>query len=202
MVKRNKGFIAEDGFISYVLNNDIIKLRKLDNSVKEFVVQEYPVIAASGNSEKYDIVVNGACSIQVKSSTGAAATIVNKVPLRTMYSADKKNNKALNNHASLDTEPMITAINTITKKVKLASIAKKEEWREILEFFLFEGSGTKTAQNHEQANCLVEIGKTEITLIERTEAVDYYWEKLTVEIRHLPKSKNPAERLLHVRIGK
>ncbi len=202
MVKRNAGFIAEDGFISYVLNNDIIKLRKLDNSVKEFVVQKKPIIAGSGNAEKYDIVVNGKCSIQVKSSTGAAACIVNMVPLRTMYSADKKNNKALNNHASLDTKPMITAIDTISKKVKLASVANKEDWREILEFFLFDGSGTKTAQKHEQSNYLVEIGKTEITLIERSEAVDYYWNNLTVEVRYRLTSKNPAEKFLHVRIEK
>jgi hypothetical protein len=202
MVKRNAGFIAEDGFINYVLNNDIIKLRKLDNSVKEFVVQEKPTRAGSGNAEKWDIVVNSTCRIQVKSSTGGSATIVNMVPLRSMYSADKKNNKALNNHASLDTQPMITAIGTITKKVKLASVANKEEWREILEFFLFDGSATKTAQNHEQANYLVEIGKSEITLIERGEAVDYYWDNLTVEIRYRKKSKNPAEKFLHVRIEK
>jgi len=191
---RNKGFIAEKGFISHVLQNKVIQLKKLDNSVKEFAVQDQPIIAGSGNSEKWDVVVNSACRLQVKSTTGNSATVVNMVPIRNLQKLTK--------HSLLDVQPLIDVMSKVDKVSKLSELADKEDWRDILHFFLFEGSATKTAKSWEQATALVIAGKDGYLLVEKAEAIDYLWENLTVEIRHRPKSKNPTERFLHVRVSK
>ncbi len=197
-MKANKGFQAEQSFAEFVKSSKMISLKKLDNSVKSFEVQDRVIVAGSGNSEKWDIVVNSGCRLQVKSTTGMAATIVNMVPLRNMEKLAK--------HSLLDVQPLMEALTVVSNspasKVKLSELFDKEDWRDIITHFVFEGSATKTAKPFEQATALVEIGKDGYLLVEKHEAVDYLWEKLTAEIRYRKSSKSPAEPFLHIRMSK
>ncbi len=196
----NQGFIDEAGFIHYVKKEDIIHVKKLDGTIKSMIVQKpRPIESASGTRENYDIIVNSECSISIKSSTGHASTIINKVP--------KRNFEVLAKHSLLDTLPLYEAFNVAdtasTSKIRLHEHFNKEDWREIIEFFFFLGTATKTCDSHEQSNCVIEITKSGPLFIEKYEAVDHFWHRLTAEIRLAGKKhSDPTEKRLHVRIGK
>lgn len=188
----NKGYQAERELLEYVVNSgNSVSFRTLEGGSQSFPVEEIKTFGFT-TSSKVDLVINPRVRLQVKSVNSNRATIINKVPARNFHKLAKRE--------MLDTSPALELFQKLEEKgtVKLSSIAKKEDWEEMVKYFLFEGSATRQADKFFQATHLLEVGN-DMVIIDKTEVLDYIWEKLTVELR---VRTGKTEKTLNVRVGK
>ncbi len=190
----NKGFSAERELLEFVSNSgNSVTFQKLGGNCQSFPVEGIKVFGHTTNS-KVDLVINPRVRLQVKSTNSNRASIINQVPVRNFHKLGKRE--------MLDVLPAIELFQKLEGlgTVKLADIANKEDWEEIVKYFLFEGTATRQVDKFFQATHLVEVGSDgNYLLIEKNQVMDYIWEKLTVELR-TRKGKN--EKCLHLRVGK
>ncbi len=188
----NKGHKAERELLEYMQKaGNEIAFKNLKGNLQSFPIEEIKTFGHT-TSSKVDITINSNCRLQVKSVNSNRATIINKVPARNFHKLAKRE--------MLDTSPALELFQKLEGlgTVKLSRIAKKEDWEEMVKYFIFEGSATRQADKYFQATHLLEIGN-EMVIIDRTEVLDYIWEKLTVELR---VRKGKEELCLNVRVGK
>jgi len=189
----NKGKELEKAFIGELQKADTFRIKNLKGHIEEIVVDKIYHYGQTTKS-KVDVTVNNNYRLQVKSTSSNRAAVVNMVPWR--------NWQILAKREILDIEPVITAIDNYyqqpKKTIRLAELAEnKEDWREIIQYFLFEGTATNQADPWLQATHLVEIGNGEPLLIDKSDAFDYIWNKLYFEIKTRP---NKSERNTHIRV--
>lgn len=193
---KNKGFKTELELLEHLKANEkkAITFLTLSGEKEKVTVNNYHHFG-HGTKTKTDIVINNNYRLQVKDTNSNRATIINMVPLR--------NWEILAKRELIDILPVLNAIEKHKEKkqytVKLKDIANKQDWQELLLYFLFEGTSTYQADPFFQANYLVEKVNGEWLLIKKNEAIDYIWEKLTFEIR---TRANKTEPCVHVRVGK
>ena len=203
---RNAGFEAERKLLELVENaGKAVTFKKLDGSERTFSVENVYHFGHSTKS-KVDLVINPSTRLQVKSSRSNRASIINMVPVRNWEKLAKREMMDVFPvyDAMLKYDAILQDWEKYTGKkrnevVYLADIAKKEDWREIINYFLFEGTSTYQADSHMQANFLLEDTGNGWLLIEKQEAADYIWEKMVFEIR---RRKGKTENCVHIRITK
>ena len=190
----NAGYRVEDEVLERISNSDKVFFKKLDDS--ELLVNIDKVVGFGKTTRsKVDISINGNFRLQVKSTKSNRCSVVNMVSFENLEKVGKRE--------MLDILPILETVSNYLETgkgtVKLADIAKKEEWREFLIYFLFEGTATGQADKFFQATHLLEVDGNEWVLVEKMEAVDYIWESLTLELR---TRKGKTNKCLHVRYGR
>ncbi len=175
----NKGYQAEDRFFQ--------KLEKGEITVETIEGKELTIYVDSfihfgkTTSSKADLTItdiNGKnWKIQLKSIHSNRSSIINQTPIRNFEKLAKRE--------LMDISPIFEAIEDCKgKTVKLKNIANKESWREIISYFLFEGSATRQADPYMQANYLLDVDNNDsYLLIPKKEAFDYIWNSLYLEFR-------------------
>ncbi len=189
----NKGKEVENRIIKQFQVGNIINFKTLDNKTSQIKIDTMHHFGQTTLS-KVDIAINNNYRLQVKSIYSNRASIINQTPLR--------NFERLAKRELMDIEPILKAVGEYNgKTVKLESIANKEDWREIVNYFLFEGTATRQADPYMQANYLLEADNNDCyLLIPKKEAFDYIWNSLYLELRK-GRSKSDAFTVT-VRYGK
>ncbi len=192
----NKGYAAEDRFFQKLEEGEITvqteEGKKLTINVNSFVH------FGRTTSSKVDLTItdiNGKhWRIQLKSVYSNRSSIINQTPVRNFQKLAKRE--------LMDIEPILKAIEEYNgKTVKLGNIANKEDWREIVNYFLFEGTATKQADPYMQADYLLDVDNNDsYLLIPKKSAFDYIWNSLHLELRK-GRSKND-DFTVTVRYGK
>ncbi len=191
----NKGYAAENRFFQKLEEGEItVKTtegKELTINVNSFIH------FGKTTSSKADVVVTDnkgkSWLIQLKSVHSNRSSIINQTPVRNFEKLAKRE--------LMDIEPVLKAIEKYNgKTVKLKDIAKKSEWYELINYFLFEGTATKQADSYMQAEYLLDIDNDSYLLITKKQAFDYIWNSLYLELRK-GRSKNDAFTVT-VRYGK
>ncbi len=189
----NAGKEIENRIIRHFQAGNIINFKTLDNKVSQVEIYSMYHFGQTTLS-KVDIVVNKDYRLQIKSVHSNRASIINQTPVRNFQKLAKRE--------LMDISPILKAIEEYSgKTVKLGNIANKEDWREIVNYFLFEGTATKQADSYMQANYLLDVDNNDsYLLIPKKSAFDYIWNSLYLELRK-GRSKNDAFTVT-VRYGK
>jgi len=184
---KNYGFKIEEQVIEVLRNKKELLIDGKIVQIKD--------IRTFGHSTrtKVDISINNTYRLQLKTVKSNRATVVNRVPLR--------NWEKLGKREMLDIQPVMEAINKHSQLQKntipLKELAdNKEDWREIINYFLFEGTATGSADNFFQANYLLDVEGKEWEIIPKKEAFDRIWENLYFEIR-----TRAGEETVNIRYG-
>lgn len=186
----NAGYKAEVKVVSQLEKAGIARFKRLNGEVVEFPINDRMTVFGFSTKTKVDLIVEG-YRLQIKATGSKRAAIVNMVPARLL---DRVCNEQM-----LDVEQSLKAMNIINdlgKKIKLSDYFEKEEWRELINYFLFEGTATGQADPFMQATHLLEVDGDELVLIDKKEAFDHIWEGLEAEIR---TRKDKVEPCLHIR---
>jgi hypothetical protein len=191
---KNEGYKIEGKTVKEILDKKTVTWQKLNGTQKSFNIDPMVLVPGKSTRNKTDLIINSNCRVQIKSTSTNRACIVNMVPKRNLLKMSKRE--------LLDVQPAIDILNklingTIKNGIKLSTIANKEDFREILQYLLFEGTPTSQEIPALQANYLLDIDSKKATLIEKTEAIDFLWDKLTAEIR--TRKARPQEPCLHIR---
>lgn len=190
----NKGKERELQFIAELEKaGKSFSVKNLKGHVETIVIDKLYHYGSTTKS-KVDVTANNNYRLQIKSTNSNRASIINMVPFR--------NWEILAKREMLDIQPVLNATKKYyqlkTKTVRLADLGEnKEDWREIIQYFLFEGTATSQADRWLQATHLIELTNEEPLLINKKDAVDYIWEKLYFEIRRRP---NKNEDNVHIRV--
>ncbi len=166
-------------------NGNIVDIKQGSNNL--YSPGEY------GTKCKFDLRV-GDYRIQIKSGTGHSATV---------FSAQLEALLKCSEREMFDGELVANLYNRITesgKKVKLSELSDKEDWRDILQYFLFEGTAGSQEIPSMQANCLIFWGKKEKVFCDKSEAIDYLFNNLYGEIK-IKRTKARQYPVLSVRIA-
>jgi len=186
----NAGYKAEKRVIAELSKAGKASFKKLDGTKVEFPITGKMYEFGFSTRTKVDLVVEG-YRLQIKATGTKRAAVVNMVPARLL--------ERVCDEQYLDIEEALKAFNIIAKigkKIKLAKYFQIEDWRELLSYFLFEGTATGQADPAMQATHLLEVNGSEFTLIDKQEAIDHIWEGLEAEIR---TRKDKTEPCLHIR---
>lgn len=190
----NAGYKIEDKVALEISGKKTVSFKKLDNSVIEFPVSDRVLTGGKTTRNKWDILVNPAVRLQVKSSSSKRSAVVNMVPVRNLQKmADRE---------MIDIAPALAVMELLAetgKAVKLSEISSMADWQDMLIYLLFEGTPTAQEVPALQANYLLSVDNSDYTLIAKNEAIPHIWESLTAELR-VRKGKN--EPCLHVRYGR
>lgn len=191
----NKGYEAEERVVRLLEKaGKRYNFTRLDGSCQTIQIDRILTCGKTTRS-KADIILNSQTRLQVKSRASNRAAIVN------MARIDKLEN--LGRREMLDVAPIFQAIENFRtmgrSTARLSELSDKEEWREFLLYFLFEGTTMSQTHPNFQATHLLDVDGDNWLLIQKNEAVDYLWNKLHIEIRHRGKNANAC---LHVRVGK
>ncbi len=164
---------------------NIQNIQKGENSV--YTPGEY------GTKCKFDIRI-GNYRLQVKSGTGNSATVFS-ARLQALCNCAEREMFDF----SLISE-LYARIEENGKKVKLSELSDKEDWRDILQYFLFEGTAGSQEMPAMQANYLIFWGKKEQVFCDKNQAIDYLFNNLygEIKIKRTSKSQYPV---LSVRIA-
>ncbi len=194
---KNKGYAAEDRFFQKLEEKGKITAETIEGKELTINVNSF-VHFGKTTSSKADLTItdiNGKnWRIQLKSVYSNRSSIINQTPIRNFQKLAKRE--------LMDIAPIYEGIEDCKgKTVKLEKIANKEDWQEIVNYFLFEGTATKQADSYMQANYLLDIDNNDsYLLITKKEAFDYIWNSLYLEFRK-GRSKNDAFTVT-VRYGK
>ena len=190
----NKGRAIEEQTAKYFQQFDTVELKKADNSTITFKVSDRVLTGGYTTRAKWDIVLNPAVRLQVKSTNSNRASVVNMVPVRNLLKMSKRE--------MIDVQPALDIINLMSetgKAVKLAEVSSIDDWRDLLTYLLFEGTPTAQEIPTMQANYLLEVSPAGYTIVEKSKAIDYIFNSLVAEIRTRKDKKEPC---LHIRYGK
>ena len=190
----NKGYKIEAQLAEEISSSGVAKFRKLDGSTVEFPVSDRIMTGGKTTRNKWDILVNPAVRLQVKSTKSNRAAVVNMVPVRNLFKMSDR--EKIDIQSCLDLMELMAETG---KAVKLAEFGDIEDYRDMLIYLLFEGTPTAQEIPALQANYLLEVSEEGNLLIEKNEAIDYIWNSLTAEIRY---RKGKTEPCLHIRYGK
>lgn len=192
----NKGKDAELRIIRMLENaGNSFQVKNLKGHVETIAINNLYHFGATTKS-KVDLIVNNNYRLQIKSTKSNRASIINMVPVR--------NWEILAKREMLDIQPVLDAMEKyyqVTKRtIPLHLLAdNKEDWREIIQYFLFEGTSTYQADTFAQATHLLDVDNGELLLIDKEDAFDYIWQGLYFEIR-TRAGKN--EECVHIRYKK
>ena len=190
----NKGRAIEEQTAKYFQQFNTVELKKADNSTIMFKVSDRVLTGGYTTRAKWDIVLNPAVRLQVKSTSSNRASVVNMVPVRNLLKMSKRE--------MIDVQPALDIMNLMSetgKAVKLAEVSSIDDWRDLLTYLLFEGTPTAQEVPSMQANYLLEVSPAGYTVVEKSKAIDYIFNSLVAEIRTRKDKKEPC---LHVRYGK
>ena len=192
----NKGRAIEERVVQYVSDyaGKQISFKFSDNSVRTFDVAERIHSGGFTTRNKWDIVINPAVRVQVKSTSSNRASVVNMVPVRNLLKMAERE--------LVDVQPALELFYELLetgKSIKLSDHSDIDDWYDMLTYLLFEGTPTAQEVPSMQANYLLEVSDNGYMMVEKSDAIDYIWNNLTASIRY---RKNKTEPCLHIRYGK
>ena len=190
--KMNNGHRAEKWFREFLqeIAEDSGKL-ELPVSDGTKISYTFDSIKHGGSSQHYkadatlhkcgSVVANGRLS--VKTTKGHRASFLNVATIRNLQKMEERTNLAVSHCFSLFAKLAITG-----KAVKLAEVANKEDWRQLLEYFVFDGTPTRDCEQNmaETANLLVDIPINDysaLLAVRREDAVDYIWNHILADLK-------------------
>lgn len=190
----NAGYKLEERIAQEISSSGKACFKKLDGSLAEFPVSDRVLTGGKTTRNKWDILVNPAVRLQVKSSSSKRSAVVNMVPVRNLLK--------LASREMIDVQPAITVMDLLVKTgkaVKLAEIDSVDNWHDLLSYLLFEGTPTAQEVPALQANYLLSVDGADYVIIEKNQAIPHIWNSLTAELR---TRKGKDEPCLHIRYGR
>ena len=187
----NAGYKAEARVVTQFEKTGQAVFNRLNGEQVKFPIIDRMWVFGFSTKTKVDLVVEE-YRLQIKATGSKRSAVLNMVPARLL--------EKVSIEQMLDVEPCFQIMEIISNspksKVKLSEHFELSEWKELLQYYLFEGTSTGQADPHMQATHLLEVDGSEFTLIDKQEAIEHIWEGLQAEIRYR-KGKN--EPCLHIR---
>ena len=194
--RRNAGKELERYLETELSKNGSFKIKSYNGEMVEIGKGAEKVYSPGhGTKCKFDVKV-GTYAIQVKSGTGHSSTVVSARAVALIECAERE---MFDGSLIINT---YKALSEGAKKVKLSDIASQDEWSDMLQYFLFEGTAKSQEDKLLQANCLIYWSNKEKVFCNKKESISFLFDKLYAEHRIKRTPAGTAYDLLSIRVGK